>query len=385
MSYQFSTKVIHAKQKPCGQTGAIMPPIYATSTYVQKSPGEHLGYEYSRTKNPTRQAFEDCLAELEEGHQAFAFASGMAAISAILELLPANSHIIASDDLYGGTHRLFTQLKNKTSLLELSQIDFDKSQDLSPYIQKNTKMLWLETPSNPMLKLVDIKKLCIEAKKHNLLVVVDNTFATPYLQQPLNLGADIIIHSSTKYLNGHSDIISGAVICKDEALSEKMAFIQNTCGAIAAPFDAYMILRSLKTLSVRMKQHCENAMELANWLKSQPWVDTIYYPGLENHQGHTIAKKQMKAFGGMISLKLKANLQTTSAFLSACKLFALAESLGGVESLIEHPAIMTHAAIPKENRQALGISDSFIRLSVGIEDIKDLKNDLLQASKHLVR
>jgi cystathionine beta-lyase len=382
-SLKFNSQVIHAEQTPCQVTGAIMPPIYATSTYVQPSPGEHSGYEYSRTQNPTRHAYENCLCALEKGDKAFAFASGMAAITSILELLPHQSHIIANNDLYGGTHRLFTQLKNKTANLSLTQLDLGAISSLDEYITPQTKMLWIETPSNPMLKITDIKEMSKLCQKHQILMVVDNTFASPFLQTPLELGADLVIHSATKYLGGHSDVVGGAVICKSAELSEKMAFIQNTCGAVASPFDCYLTLRSLKTLAVRMQRHCENAKIIANWLIEQPWVETVYYPGLVSCQGHDVASQQMRDFGGMISVTLNANLEKTKAFLSNCHVFALAESLGGVESLIEHPAIMTHAAIPKAERDALGINDAFIRLSVGIEDVSDLISDLQNASRYL--
>lgn len=377
--HHFNTKVIHAGQTPCAQTGAIMTPIYATSTYVQKSPGVHQGYEYSRTHNPTRKAYEDCVCELEEGLHAYAFASGMAAIAAILETLEASSHIIASDDLYGGTHRIFTEVKNKSSNLSLDLVDMTNIDDIKKHIKPQTKMLWLETPSNPMLKIIDIKTISELAKHHNLLLVVDNTFASPYLQKPLTLGADISIHSTTKYLNGHSDLIGGIVATNNKEMAEKISFIQNATGAIPSPFDSFLILRSIKTLAVRMERHCDNTEELAKLLKQHPLVRKIYYPGLNCHPSYEIAKKQMKRFGGMISFELKGDLNTAKAFLQHCQLFSLAESLGGVESLIEHPALMTHASIPIKKRQLLGISDTLIRLSVGIEDINDLIDDLQYA------
>lgn len=377
--YQFNTRVIHAGQQPCPNTGAIMTPIYATSTYVQKSPGEHLGYEYSRTQNPTRSAYEACIASLENGLNGFAFASGMAAITAILELLDYDSHIIASADLYGGTHRIFTQLKNRTAKLAVSMVNLNDLKAVEELIQPNTKMLWLETPSNPMLNITDIEALAEFAKKHRLLLVVDNTFASPYLQQPLMLGADIVVHSATKYLGGHSDIIGGVVITNDDSMSQKLGFIQNTTGGICSPQDAFTILRSLKTLSIRMQRHCENAKLIANFLNEHPKIKVVYYPGLKSHPGHQIACRQMRDFGGMISFELNANLSETKKFLTQCQIFSLAESLGGVESLIEHPAIMTHAAVPAKERAQLGIHDNFIRLSVGIEDSQDLIEDLSQA------
>jgi len=376
---QFDTDVIHKGLSPCPTTGAIMPAIYTTSTYVQKSPGEHTGYEYSRTKNPTRFQYEEAIAALERGSHGFAFASGMAAISTVVDLLPQNSHIIAMNDLYGGTFRLFDKVRKKTSGLSVTYIDMSEEGALEAALQDNTKMIWAETPSNPLLKLVDIKKVTDFAKQHQLLSVIDNTFATPYLQQPLTLGADIVVHSATKYLNGHSDVINGVVVVNDEKLAEDLAFIQNSVGAVASPFDSYIVLRSLKTLSVRMERHCQNALALAEWLSNHEKVEQVIYPGLESHPQHALAKEQMNAFGGMISVNLKGDLNSTLRFLENTKLFTLAESLGGVESLIEHPAIMTHAAVDKAHREAIGINDTLVRLSVGIEHIDDLKNDLNEA------
>lgn len=376
----FATRVIHAGQTPDPTTGAVMTPIYATSTYKQKSPGEHLGFEYSRTHNPTRFAYENCVADLENGKAGFAFASGMAAINTVIDLLDAGSHVIAAADLYGGTFRLFDKVKKRTQNLQLSFIDMTKPEYLEKSIQPNTKLIWFETPSNPMLQIVDIPKIVEIAKKHKILTVVDNTFATPYLQRPLELGVDIVVHSATKYLNGHSDVVSGVVVINNNnELIEQLRFLQNASGAIAGPFDSFLVLRGIKTLDLRMQKHCSNAMELANWLDKHPKVDKVIYPGLKSHPQHVLSTKQMHGFGGMISIVLKADLQQTKKFLENCQIFTLAESLGGIESLIEHPAIMTHASIPKEQRLSLGIVDSFVRLSVGIEDIDDLKDDLNSA------
>lgn len=373
------TQLIHAGQKPDPSTGAIMTPIFATSTYVQESPGIHKGYEYSRTQNPTREALENCLAALENGVRGFAFASGMAAISTVMELLEPGDHIIASDDLYGGTYRLFENVRKRSAGLTFSFVDCTNPDNIINAIQKNTKMLWVETPSNPMLKLIDLTKMADIAKKNKLIAVCDNTFATPVLQKPIDVGFDIVVHSLTKYLNGHSDMVGGAVIVNDKSLAERIAYLQNAVGGILGPFDSFLVLRGLKTLSVRMERHCNSAMHLADWLTHHPKVNKVYYPGLTSHPQHALAKKQMRGFGGMISVELKTDLAETKNILSRFDIFALAESLGGVESLIEHPAIMTHASIPAEIRKKLGISDGLIRLSVGIESLDDLKNDLLQA------
>ncbi|HAU1280084.1 TPA: PLP-dependent aspartate aminotransferase family protein [Legionella pneumophila] len=376
----FDTRAIHAGQEPCQSTGAVMTPIYATSTYKQIAPGEHLGYEYSRTQNPTRKAYEDCIASLESGQKGFAFASGMAAINTVIDLLDSGDHVVAMDDLYGGTFRLFDKVKTRTSNLSFSFIDMSVPENIEAAITPKTKLLWLETPSNPMLKLANLRKIAAIAKKHNLITVADNTFATPWIQRPLELGFDIVLHSATKYLNGHSDVVSGVVVVGDNpVLSDKIAFLQNSCGAVAGPFDSFLVLRSLKTLSVRMQRHCENANHLANWLSSHPKIEKVIYPGLKSHPQYSLAKEQMNDFGGMISLVLKGSLEDAKRFLARCELFTLAESLGGVESLIEHPAIMTHASIPVEQRKALGIEDGFIRLSVGIEHIDDLRADLEHA------
>ncbi|MFO2685384.1 PLP-dependent aspartate aminotransferase family protein [Legionella pneumophila serogroup 1] len=376
----FDTRAIHAGQEPCQSTGAVMTPIYATSTYKQIAPDEHLGYEYSRTQNPTRKAYEDCIASLESGQKGFAFASGMAAINTVIDLLDSGDHVVAMDDLYGGTFRLFDKVKTRTSNLSFSFIDMSVPENIEAAITPKTKLLWLETPSNPMLKLANLRKIAAIAKKYNLITVADNTFATPWIQRPLELGFDIVLHSATKYLNGHSDVVSGVVVVGDNpVLSDKIAFLQNSCGAVAGPFDSFLVLRSLKTLSVRMQRHCENANHLANWLSSHPKIEKVIYPGLKSHPQYSLAKEQMNDFGGMISLVLKGSLEDAKRFLARCELFTLAESLGGVESLIEHPAIMTHASIPVEQRKALGIEDGFIRLSVGIEHIDDLRADLEHA------
>ncbi|MFO3191501.1 PLP-dependent aspartate aminotransferase family protein [Legionella pneumophila serogroup 1] len=376
----FDTRAIHAGQEPCQSTGAVMTPIYATSTYKQIAPGEHLGYEYSRTQNPTRKAYEDCIASLESGQKGFAFASGMAAINTVIDLLDSGDHVVAMNDLYGGTFRLFDKVKTRTSNLSFSFIDMSVPENIEAAITPKTKLLWLETPSNPMLKLANLRKIAAIAKKHNLITVADNTFATPWIQRPLELGFDIVLHSATKYLNGHSDVISGVVVVGDNPmLSDKIAFLQNSCGAVAGPFDSFLVLRSLKTLSLRMQRHCENANHLANWLNGHPKIEKVIYPGLKSHPQYSLAKEQMNDFGGMISLVLKGGLEDAKRFLARCELFTLAESLGGVESLIEHPAIMTHASIPVEQRKALGIEDGFIRLSVGIEHIDDLRADLEHA------
>jgi cystathionine beta-lyase/cystathionine gamma-synthase len=375
-----ATRAIHAGQEPDPATGAIMTPIYATSTYVQESPGKHKGYEYSRTKNPTRFAYEQCVADLESGKYGYAFASGMAAIATVLEILNPNDHVIVCDDVYGGTFRLFDKVRTRSAGLKVSFINLIDLQNLERAIRPETRMIWLETPTNPMLKLMDLKKIAAVAKKHKLITVADNTFATPILQRPLELGIDIVVHSVTKYLNGHSDMIGGIAIIGDhKELAEKIAFLQNAVGAIASPFDSFLAMRGLKTLVIRMERHCENALELARYLEKHPKISRVIYPGLTSHPQHALAKQQMNHFGGMISVDLKCNLQKTINVLERCQIFSLAESLGGVESLVEHPAIMTHASLPKAQREALGITDNLIRLSVGIEAIEDLKRDLDQA------
>lgn len=375
-----ATRAIHAGQVPDPTTGAVMTPIYATSTYVQESPGKHKGYEYSRTHNPTRDAYEKCIADLESGQRGFAFASGMAAIGTILELLKPGDHLIAIDDLYGGTYRILEKVRKRSAGIQVSFVDFTHPENIIPEIRPETRMIWVETPTNPMLKLVDLNKIAAIAKKHHLITVADNTFATPMLQRPLELGFDIVMHSATKYLNGHSDMIGGiAIVGENNEISEQLAFLQNSVGAIAGPFDSFLALRGVKTLAIRMERHCYNASELASWLTKHPKVAHVIYPGLSRHPQHELAKQQMLGFGGMISVELNCNRQETIKMLERCQIFALAESLGGVESLIEHPAMMTHASIPVEQRQKLGISDGLIRLSVGIEALEDLKTDLSEA------
>ncbi|NND64558.1 MAG: PLP-dependent transferase [Gammaproteobacteria bacterium] len=373
------TRVIHGGQQVDPSTGAVMPPIYTTSTYAQKSPGDHQGYEYSRTHNPTRQAYERCVAELEGGDQGFAFASGMAAISTILELLPSGSHIIANDDLYGGTFRLFTRVREQSAGLEFSFVDIQDRDVLDAVIRPETKMLWVETPTNPMLKVIDLEMTGAWAKEKNVISVCDNTFASPCLQQPLQFGFDIVVHSATKYLSGHSDVVSGVAVTADMQLSEQMAFLSNSIGAIAGPFDSFLALRGIKTLALRMQRHCQNAHQLAEWLGSQKQVQQVIYPGLPEHPQHELAQQQMSAFGGIVSVVLDTDLDGTRRFLENLEVFTLAESLGGVESLANHPGIMTHASVPPEIRDRLGIHDNLVRLSVGIEHVDDLQNDLQQA------
>lgn len=379
----FATRTIHGGQAPDPSTGAVMPPIYATSTFVQSSPGVHQGLDYGRSHNPTRWALERCVANLEEGSQAFAFASGMAAIATVLELLDTGSHIIASDDMYGGSYRLFERVRKRSAGLSFTYIDLSNPDNLRKAILPNTRMVWIESPSNPTLKLIDLKAIAAICREHQLLAVADNTFASPYIQRPLTVGFDIVVHSTTKYLNGHSDIIGGIAIVGQQpqhsALAEKLGFLQNAVGAIASPFDSFLTLRGIKTLALRMERHCSNALTLAKWLQTQNEVEHVYYPGLSSHPQHQLACQQMQGFGGMISIVLKRDLAGTCRFLERCKIFTLAESLGGVESLIEHPAIMTHASIPAAQRALLGISDSLVRLSVGIEDVHDLQADLQQA------
>ncbi|MEO8743522.1 MAG: PLP-dependent aspartate aminotransferase family protein [Lysobacteraceae bacterium] len=371
------TRAIHAGQSPDPSTGAIMTPIYATSTYVQSSPGVHQGYEYTRSHNPTRFAWERCIADLEGGTRGFAFASGLAATSTILELLDSGSHVIVMDDVYGGTYRLFERVRRRSAGLDFSFVDLNDHEALAAAIKPNTKMIWAETPTNPMLKVVDLEKLGAFAKKHGLLLVVDNTFSSPMLQRPLEFGADLVMHSATKYLNGHSDMVGGVAIVGDNAeIAEQMTFLQNAIGGIQGPFDSFLALRGLKTLHLRMKAHCANAMELALWLDTHPGVEKVIYPGLPSHPQHELAKRQMDGFGGLISIYVRGGLPATRRMMERCKLFGLAESLGGVESLINHPAIMTHASVPAERRAALGIHDNLVRLSVGVEDVADLRAEL---------
>jgi cystathionine gamma-lyase len=380
---QFATRVIHGGQSPDPSTGAVMPPIYATSTFVQQSPGVHQGLDYGRSHNPTRWALERCVADLENGAEAYAFSSGMAAIATVLELLDAGSHIIAGDDLYGGTYRLFERVRRRSAGLSFSFVDLTNPQNLVDAIRPETRMVWAETPTNPMLKLADLGAIAQIARKHNLMAVADNTFASPYVQRPLEHGFDIVVHSTTKYLNGHSDVIGGvAVVGSDERQAgwrQQLGFLQNAVGSIAGPFDSFLTLRGIKTLALRMQRHCENALELAGWLESLPQVKRVHYPGLSSHPQHELASRQMNGYSGIVSVELATDLAGTKRFLERCELFSLAESLGGVESLIEHPAIMTHATIPPEQRAALGIGDSLVRLSVGVEDVNDLRKDLARA------
>ena len=371
------TLAIHGGQSPDPTTGAVMPPIYATSTYAQASPGVHQGFEYSRTHNPTRFAYERCVAALEGGTRGYAFASGMAATSTVLELLDSGSHVIAMDDLYGGSYRLFERVRRRTAALDFSFVDLTDLTAFESAIKAETRIVWVETPTNPMLKIVDIAAICDIAHKRGLRVVVDNTFASPILQRPLLLGADIVMHSATKYLNGHSDMVGGMVGVGDDApLAEQMAFLQNSIGAVQGPFDSFLALRGLKTLHLRMKTHCENALALAQWLETHPAIEKVIYPGLPSHPQHALAGRQMQGYGGIVSIVLKGGFEAARNFCEKTKLFTLAESLGGVESLVNHPAVMTHASVPVERREALGISDGLVRLSVGIEALGDLSNDL---------
>lgn len=374
------TRVIHAGQKLDPSTGAVMPPIYATSTYAQSSPGVHQGYEYSRSQNPTRFAYERCIADLESGTKGYAFASGMAAIATLIEVLQPGDHVLVMDDVYGGTFRLFDKVRRRSAGLDFSFVDFSDAEHIEQHIKPNTKMIWVESPSNPMLKIIDLTLIAAIAKEHNLISVCDNTFATPIIQRPLEIGFDCVVHSATKYLGGHSDIVSGVIVVgNNEQLQEQITFLQNSAGAIADPFSSFLALRGLKTLAIRMQRHSDNAMKIAKWLQKQKRVRRVYYPGLSDHPQHKIAKQQMSLYGGMISVDLDLDLMRTKQVLERFKIFILAESLGGVESLIEHPAIMTHASVPAENREKLGITDGFIRISVGIENVDDLINDLDQA------
>ncbi|MPZ45516.1 MAG: cystathionine beta-lyase [Betaproteobacteria bacterium] len=379
----FGTRVIHAGQSPDPTTGAIMPPIYATSTYVQSSPGVHKGLDYGRSHNPTRWAYERVVADLEGGAQAFAFASGLAATATVLELLAAGSHVVSGDDVYGGTFRLFDKVRRQSAGLSFSYLDLTDPQRLIDAITLQTKLVWVETPTNPLLKLADLEAIAEIAHARGILAAADNTFASPYNQRPLELGFDIVVHSATKYLNGHSDVIGGIAIVGGgdhlKPMRERLGFLQNAVGAIAGPFDSFLALRGVKTLALRIERHNANALALAQWLETQPRVERVHYPGLASHPQHALAKRQMAGFGGMISLTLATDLAGARRFLESVKIFSLAESLGGVESLIEHPAIMTHATIPPDTRAALGIDDSLVRLSVGVEDVEDLRADLAQA------
>jgi cystathionine gamma-lyase len=378
---KFDTQVVHAGQEPDARTGAVMTPIYASSTYAQHSPGEHRGYDYARTRNPTRDALQACLAELEGGARAFAFSSGMATIGTLLETLDAGAHVVCMHDLYGGTYRILERVRKRSAGLQASFVDLSDAAVLEKSIRPETRMVWVETPTNPLLKLVDLSAIAEVARRRNLVSVCDNTFASPWIQRPLEHGFDVVVHSTTKYLNGHSDVIGGAAIVgRNEELSEKLAFLQNAVGAVPSPFDAFLTLRGIKTLALRMARHCGNAMHIAAWLQAHPRVERVIYPGLPSHPQHLLAAAQMKRrYGGMVSAVLKGGLATSRRFLESCHLFTLAESLGGVESLIEHPAIMTHASLPEDVRAGLGISDGLVRLSVGIEDVEDLIGELEHA------
>ena len=380
---QLDTLSVHAGVKTDPLTGAVMTPIYATSTYAHDRPGEHKGYEYSRSHNPTRKALEDCICALENGSKGFAFASGMAAIGTVLEILNSGDHVIAMDDLYGGTYRLFEDVRKRSSGLEFSFVDLSDSKKLQEAIRPNTKMIWVESPTNPLLKLVDLSVIAKFAKDNNIISVCDNTFCSPYIQKPLDFGIDIVVHSATKYLNGHSDVVGGVVVCAEdrEDLSDEMFYLSNSVGGILSPFDSFLLLRSLKTLSVRMDRHCESALKLSKFLENHKAIEKVIYPGLTSHPQHNVAQKQMHKFGGMITAILKGGLNASKTFLENTKIFSLAESLGGVESLIEHPAIMTHASVPQKVREQIGIEDGLVRFSVGIETYEDLEKDLDQALK----
>ncbi|WP_405221915.1 cystathionine gamma-synthase [Dokdonia sp. Asnod1-B02] len=376
---KFNTKTIHGKQHPDKAYGSVMPPIYQTSTYAQSTPGGHKGYEYSRSANPTRHALEQSLASIENGDYGIAFASGLAAIDAIMKLLKPGDEVVSTSDLYGGTYRLFTKIFEGFGI-KFHFVGMQDVKNIETYINENTKLIWVETPTNPMMSIIDIEAVSLISKKHKVLFAVDNTFATPYLQLPLDLGADIVMHSATKYLGGHSDLVMGALIVKDKELADRLYFIQNASGAISGPQDSFLALRGIKTLHVRMQRHCENGKAVAHYLKSHPMVDKVYWPGFEDHPNHLIAKRQMKDYGAMISFTTKQDsLAGAVSFVEKLQIFTLAESLGGVESLAGHPASMTHGSIPKEEREKLGIKDSLVRLSVGIEDEEDLIADLKQA------
>jgi cystathionine gamma-lyase len=378
---RFATRVIHGGQSPDPLTGAVMPPIYATSTYVQSSPGVNKGYDYSRTRNPTRDALQAAIANLEGGTAGFAFASGMATTSTVLELIDSGSHIVAMHDLYGGSYRLFENVRKRSAGLDVSLVDLTNPVALEAAIRPNTRLVWVETPTNPLLKLVDLSAIAALARKHGLITVCDNTFATPFVQRPLEHGFDIVVHSATKYLNGHSDCVGGVAVVGDNAsLKERLAYLQNAVGAISGPFDSFLILRGIKTLALRMERHCANALAIAQFLEKHPKVERVYYPGLESHPQHALAKRQMiGGYGGIVTAVLRGTIDDSRRVLERCHLFSLAESLGGVESLIEHPGLMTHASIPAPVRASLGISDTLIRLSVGIEDLSDLTAELRQA------
>jgi cystathionine gamma-lyase len=376
----FSTRTIHGGQHHDPTTGAVMVPIYATSTYAQESPGVHKGYDYARSENPTRAAFERCIADLETGTAGFAFASGLAAIATVLDLLETGSHVVASDDLYGGSFRLFEKVRRRSAGLSFSFVDMSDMSAIENALLPDTKMIWVETPTNPLLRIADLEAIARLARRRGILAAADNTFASPYVQRPLELGFDIVVHSTTKYLNGHSDIVGGvAVVGENPELAERLKFLQNAVGAIQGPFDSFLALRGVKTLALRMERHCTNALKIARWLEARSDVARVIYPGLESHPQHALASRQMASFGGIVTVVLKRDLGDTKRFLERCQLFTLAESLGGVESLIEHPAIMTHASLPAELREKSGISDSLVRLSCGVEDADDLIADLEQA------
>jgi cystathionine gamma-lyase len=376
----FGTRAIHAGQSPDPTTGAVMTPIYTSSTYAQQSPGVHKGFDYGRSQNPTRFAFERCVADLEEGVAAFAFASGLAAIATVLELLQHGSHVLVCDDLYGGSYRLFERVRRRSANLDFSYVDPTNLAAFEAAIRPDTRMIWIETPSNPLLKLADLRAIAEIARRHGVWSVADNTFATPYVQRPLALGFDVVVHSVTKYLNGHSDIIGGiAVVGDNPELARQLGFLQNAVGGISGPFESFLALRGLKTLALRMERHCANAHNIAEWLQRRPDVERVHYPGLASHPQHALARQQMDAFGGMVSAVLSGGLPRARQFLERCRIFTLAESLGGVESLVEHPGLMTHASIPAEQRAAIGIVDGLVRLSVGVEDLADLLADLEQA------
>jgi cystathionine gamma-lyase len=376
----FATRAIHAGQSPDPSTGAVMPPIYAVSTYAQESPGVHKGYEYSRTQNPTRMAFERCIADLEGGSRGFAFASGMAATATLLELVDSGSHVLAMDDLYGGTFRLFERVRRRSAGLEFTFADLSDPKAVERALTPKTRLIWIETPTNPLLRLADIAAIADIARARGILLAVDNTFATPWIQRPLEQGADIVMHSTTKFLNGHSDMVGGVAIVRDAALGERIGFLQNSVGAVSGPFDSFLALRGLKTLPLRMRQSCESALAIAGWLQRHPRVERVIYPGLPCHAQHALARRQMAAGGGgIVTFFVKGGLPESRRFLERLEVFTLAESLGGVESLVDHPAIMTHASVPAETRARLGISDTLVRLSIGIEDTADLLADLEQA------
>src|SRR5438046_3634015 len=378
--HDFATRAIHAGQEPDPTTGAIMTPIYATSTYVQESPGKHKGFDYSRSINPTRLAYEKCIADLESGTRGFAFASGLAATATALDALDSGSHVVVSDDLYGGTFRLFEKVRRRSADLDFTYVDLTDASRFEREIKPNTRMVWIETPSNPLLKLIDLEAIAKIAREKNIISVSDNTFASPWIQRPIEFSFDVVVHSATKYLNGHSDLVGGVIVVgENKELADQIAFLQNSVGAIAGPFESFLVMRSLKTLALRMERHCANALEIARWLEEHAQVKQVSYPGLKSHPHHDLAVIQMRCFDGIVTIILKTDLAGTRRFLENTHLFSLAESLGGVESLINHPALMTHASVPKEQREKLGVTDSLVRISVGVEDLRDLTDDLKTA------